>query len=465
MVRTFVTSLIILFLATSGMLFWQWNVYSEDREASAKTIPSIAEQHLQVQQDDKLLQVTQTISNLKEGTYKVVNPLKVKYEIENHNAQSNTVSVATNNTSLTFRYSIPFSTTRESKLLTNWGIHLEGVQTEKTSVEITVSGNRTGSWAAGATQIGKVKKEYIDYYVFEHDGPLFPIYFQQGDFQHVKLKDGPFMYYEETDKPNMNVLSSAFSKYPTLQNSVVILTSKHRELSSNSIIMMNNTSDANLLNKKLSNMYLDSILPFKDQNEKWQQKIISNLAQNTQLGGAKVSAMVQIIKEDLSQEEIQAFVQKVLNDKKPLTASDLDQALSEIQTKNTSFFSLNKQEKSSLVPLYYLDKRKIIVNGNQIKESLLYQNNDKLLPFTAMLDKAGWEYSVINDYILLTKDGDSIRLYPNEKVFILNGTDFSVLSSPITIIQNKLYIYEHWLIDIFGASINENEQTISISIP
>lgn len=456
------TSFFILLLATSGILFWQWNVYSEEKEASAKMEPASVQQSVQIWQKDQSLQITQTIHNIKKGTYTIINPQKVSYSIEGEKSTTNTISVPKDATTIIFHYQLPFNSKKRSELLTNWALQLQNVETTKSNVEITVSSNRNGSWAAAAKQVGKVKKEHIDYYKFEQDGPLYPLYYQQGQLQYTASDKGPYIYYENKVN-NIKQVEAMFAKFPNVKNRVIIFTSKFAETHFNNLLIMENATDVESLNNKFANMYIDSILPFKEGIEEWQQHIIGNIIENHQLGGQKVAAMVKELQNQLLGTEIETFVQAILEEEQPLTSAKLDEILSEVKDKETTFFTSNRIETSPLIPLYFLDKRKIIVNGEPITENVLLQNNDKLLPFIAIVEKAGFSYSVISENeILLTKNEDTVRLYPNQKVFILNGTDYSVMSPPLTSVRGKVYIYEAWLIDIFGALIAENEQSINI---
>lgn len=208
--RIFTSSILIILLVTSGILFWQWHVYSEEKESSVTLPSSKVEQYVQIQQNNQSLQVTQKLSNLQKGTYEIDNPLKVKYTIEGQEKANNVVSVPEDNQSVTFHYIIPFNSKDGSSLLTDWVLELRDIQTVKSTVEVTVSSNVKGSWAAAAPQIGSAKKEFIDYYVFEQAGPVFPVYYQLGDMKQVKIGQGPFIYFEDTMKPDVNKISSVF---------------------------------------------------------------------------------------------------------------------------------------------------------------------------------------------------------------------------------------------------------------
>ena len=80
MVRRVFLSLTLLLFAITGMLLWQWEVYSEEQLENAK-LPNV-QQYVQIQHSSNELLVVQTIKNLKKGTYTIHNPLRVTNRVE-----------------------------------------------------------------------------------------------------------------------------------------------------------------------------------------------------------------------------------------------------------------------------------------------------------------------------------------------------------------------------------------------
>ncbi|WP_019242427.1 MULTISPECIES: stalk domain-containing protein [Bacillus] len=461
--KIFTTNIFIILLATSGILFWQWHVYSEEKESSSHLPISQVEQNVQVQHNSQLLQVTQKISNLQKGTYHIANPLKVKYTIDGQENATNILSVKDDMQTITFYYTIPVSLNDGSILLKDWVLKLDQSKTVKSTIEVVESNSNQGSWASDSTQVGYVNKEFIDYYVFEKEGPVPAIYYQMGNLKLSDNEAGPIIYYEEGMKPNVKKIASIFSEYPTLQNFVVVFTTKEKEQVTEQFIILNNADNLQHLNVKLSNIYLDSIFPFKNQQEKWQQKILNNLYSNKKSGTKKVLVMENVLRDDLTEEKLEKFIDSIMKTEKPLSSAKVDQILSTIKNKRTTFFSDNKNENKPLIPIVYFDLRKVTFNQKPIHAEMVYKDDSKLLPLKSILTADGFVYNQINQgHILLTKDGDSLRLYPGKNVFILNDTDYSVTSPPIVNIGNEMYIYNYWLEDIFGVIVLEEDNEIIV---
>lgn len=464
LVRTIFSILTILLFAIAGMLLWQWKGYSEEQEQLKNVKLPNVQQHVQMQHNSNELRVVQTIKNVKKGTYKIQNPLNVLYDVKNATHVESSLVVKETQEDVEFHYRIPFEANDSSRLLLDWAIQLEEVTTEYFKVKITVDTEQSGSWAAATKQLGKAKKEFIDYYEFERQGPVFPLYYQQGEMGHVSLDNGVVIYFEQDKKIDTEQLSSLFSNFPELDDRVLMFTSEHEELVWSDLILLKENYTMEQLEQKLSSLYLDAVLPFVNESEKWQQHVIGNILKNKQDGGEKTVAIVEILKNEMSEEELRTFVDKVVQQEKPLTSALLDEALSAVMRKETAFFHLNKDESRPLSPLYYYNPKKIVVNNQNIQESLLYVKNDELLPLASITEQAGYEYSVMEDgHLLIISDEDSLRLYPNSSVFILNGKDYSTSSSPVTMINNRVYIYKHWLTDLFGLEVSETEDRIMIT--
>ncbi len=455
----------ILLIATGGIMLWQWHVYSEVLGQSDEEKTTAVEQLIHIEQTNKRLSVEQTIVGLKAGTYNIGNPMEVAYTIkgENEMAPAN-VRVEEGQNEITFLYDIPFEWNGVSTLLTNWAVDLESTDTVKTKVVLTVTADdKSGSWAAGAPLIGKVKKEKIDYYVFENEGPVYPLYYQSEELLYAKVENNLAIFYEEGSQINVEKVTDLLGELSSLKNRIIILTSKHDSLNRDDILVLDNRLSIDQLRNELAFMEVNAVFPFQNDEERWQQFIIYNLAEDTYLGGVKAKEMLEILKRDLLEHEVDLFVQLVEGSNQPLSSTLLDELLSSALNKRTQFFSLNSKESEELIPLYFYDELNIVVNGVTLEEPIVYIDNKKLIPFLAIITQAGFQNEIMDSgEILLTRAEDTLRMYPDKNVFILNGTDYSVKTTPITVLQGKLYIYENWLRDILGIKLKKQQGIITV---
>ena len=463
--RTLYLLTFILITVTGGIMLWQWQVYSEVWEQSEKEKTTAVEQLIHIEQTNKRLSVEQTIVGLKAGTYNIDNPMEIAYTVEGVNEMAPAyVQVEKAQNEITLLYDIPFEWDGVSILITNWAVELENTETVKAKVELTVTADkRAGSWAAGAPLIGKVKKDKIDYYVFENEGPVYPLYYQSGELLYEEVGENSAIFYEEGNQANVEKVTDLLGELSSFKNQISILTSKHNSLNRDDILILDNRLSINQLRNELAFIEVNAVFPFKSDEERWQQYIVYNLAADTTLGGVKAKKMVEILKTGLLAHEVDLFVQSVKESNQPLSAEILDELLSVALNKHTAFFSLNSKESADLVPLYFYDEQKISVNGSSLEEPIVYLENRKLMPFLAIIAQVGFQYEIMDTgEIILTRADDMLRMYPGENVFILNGTDYSVKSIPIIFLQGELYIYENWLRDIFGIELIEQQGVMTV---
>jgi len=459
MVKKVFTGIVILLLTTVGILFWQWNVYSEEE----LYLVDIEEQYILNQTDQDLI-VKQIVSNLREGSYAISNPLNVTYTINGKDNHTDLLIVKEDLAAITFEYIIPFDATVESQLLIDWALQLENVQPTKTKLEITVEGNREGSWAAMAEKEGRAKKEYIDYYVFESSGPVFPLFYQKGELGYTAIDHSINLYYEKTDTLDIEQLSSYILNYPTMHHSTVIITNKHKAQSGNGLFILNHSNDLSDLKKELDHLYVDSMFPFENPEEKWQQHILGNLVNDEQLGGQKVEQMVALLKEELLEKEIKSFVDLAIQSTEPLTSESLDETLTAVTSKKTDFFKMNSKEEEQVKALYFYSVKSLVVNGVKLDGRAVYDDAQMLFPLKEVAEKLGFEFSrTERSSVVLSNGVETFRFFPDKNVFILNGTDYAAQTIPIKTINEQIYMPDQWLEDLIKVTVLKDEESIIIA--
>jgi hypothetical protein len=467
MMRTFLTSMLLLMMAIGGMLFWQWNVYSKKEGSPVQEKKLLSEQVLIMSDENRALNIKHTIKKIQKGSYKLLNPLNVDIKCENPKACEITTDgqllVKKYSSEVTFRYSIPFASNARAFLLQNWAIQLNGIEMGKTRVELTLKFNRKGDWGAGGQLIGKTKKEYINYYVFQNDGPIFPIYHQVNELAYNKISDKIHVYYDTSIPFERDKLEKVLTDLPQFSSATVILTNQHKEVMDDTFMILPAMPNYQALSEKLFVRHIEKIFPFKNKNEKWLQSVLANVMYNKSFGGEKVKLLTATLRKELGANGIETFADTVKNMKKPLSAVSLDDAFSKVKGLKTHFFSQNHRENTPFYPLRYEDNRKILVNRNVIKDGLIYFENKRLYPFQQVVTMLDYEYSVIDqNQILLSKNDNLLRFFLNENVFIYNEEDYGVRTNPLTKIGNKIYIEEEWLQDLFGVTIKNQADTILI---
>ncbi|MFS0782422.1 stalk domain-containing protein [Bacillus sp. 1P06AnD] len=465
MKRILYIGLLLLVSVLSGLVFWQWNVYSEDKEALAKMAPPSIDQQIHIVQNSSYLEVTQVFNQLPKGTYKITNPMDVEFKAERASLQGLVLEVAEKKKTVTFTYRIPFHSTVRASVLNHWSLSLNGVLISSTSVDITSASTYKGVWAAGAAMTGRANKQFIDYYVFEGKGEIVPLYYQRTNLKTKSIDNGPFIYYEETLPVQWGKLSSLLNQYPSLRDTAIIITDKHQTFFSDGFMLINETSQLDTLKMIMDELALKKEFPFRFGDESWLGTVLKNLNGNEEYGSTKSKNMAKMMKENLSEIEISRFLQAVGSAQKPLTSAKLDDALSSIENDDMHFFTLNKSKNAPLVPYYFIDKRKIEVNGEMINGHIIQYKYNDLYPFGQIMGKAGYQINSANrNMVMIFKENDNFRLYTDKNTFVLNGKVYAVSEIPLTTIQGELYIKKEYLRVIFGAEIGADEKIVSVKM-
>ncbi|MGN1401783.1 MAG: stalk domain-containing protein [Bacillus sp. (in: firmicutes)] len=452
MMKQLATSALTIVLATGGMMLWQWNVHSKQEDANRA---EDVEQHIQIEQRENSLQVTQRITGLGEGMYPIKNPAAVQYYMEGTERPSGRLLVISEGSEPVLRYELPFDGGKSFELLEDWALMIGGdVITVRTRVDITVPSGQQGHWAAAGSLAGEVRKQFIDFYQFEREGPAFPLLYNQRDWDYKELKSGAFLYDDGTVKLDVEAFDRMLMEYWPNDGTVYIFTKHHRQNQQELLCIYNDSAD---LEKKLEAAYMDERVPFKGEQAKWQQAVIVNIAEDRQIGNAKSHAMAEELKKQLPEEEFLEFSEEVLAGEGPLDSAILDWHLSEAAGKRTSFFSDNKSAGTRLSPLYFLKAEPIYVEGAEIDGAVVELSDEELFPAREILEQAGYTMDYIDrKEVFVAKEGYNLRLFPDELVFIMNGTDYSVITPPVIDLDGRLLISESWLLELFGGMVEKD---------
>lgn len=465
------TLLILLNSVIGGMLFWQWNAYSESKSiAKAEEIES-ATQEISVKSKGNAIAVTQLITGLKsDKEYRISMPDTISdWECVKadgapcDSVDENPTSFLADHHSLTIRYNIELNHT--PFLLNSWTAALLDVEMKKTSIEVIDSSRRDGTWVAGLPLKGHNKLEFIDYYYFEGNGTSASLYWQSQSMNHVKGGQGIYLYSEENMEENSFSFDS-LKRLPDFKGLSVVYTEAFTETNGNGLMITKPSIKKELLERKIIyNYFLDKSrdLPLE---ERWLIDVLTSLMTGQESNVQKGNEFLAELKKQLSEEELSKFLDLVFMESS-LTPERLDELLGSLAGKSTHFFALNKNEETKLIPLYYTDKRKIMIQNKLYKDhEVLLIEDKKYYPFVETLEALGFEVKLLadNETILLNKENNSYRFFINQNIFIYNEEDYGLLENPLNRINGKVYVEGNWLNTIFKIHLEETEKEIKLSI-
>lgn len=473
--RVSFTLLILLTSIIGGMLFWQWHAYSESIEPLAEELQETAEQYITVESKGNTLSITQLFLGLKkEKEYRIILPDTIgdwTCNKEDGNPcesfDDNPSSFVSDDGSLRIKYRIEFDNNKSSFLLNEWLGKLPDVNVTNTSIEIIDKARRQGTWVTGFPLKGSKKLELIDYYVFKGKGESGSLYWQPTPFSRIKGEQSLEYYINsgENKKSPFGALGSlkTIHNFPGLS---VVFTDDFSETNGIGLMIVNPSIKEEVFERKVIYHYFlgkASNLPLE---ERWLIDVLTSLVIKQDSKMPKGNEFIQELRKNLSEDEILQFMSLVISEK-VLTPEKLDELLGSLSDRKTRYFSLNKNEETKLIPLYFYDDRKVLVKDKLNEEiELLLVNNEKLYPFVETISALGFEIKVLSDEetLLLNKGNNSYRFYVNQNIFIYNEEDYGLLENPLKTINGKIYMESSWLESLFKVVIEENSDEVKLSV-
>ncbi|EIJ81618.1 hypothetical protein PB1_01715 [Bacillus methanolicus PB1] len=471
MFRTSFFIFVILSAAIGGMLFWQWKAYSEKNGAPGHLQTESASQQITVESAANDLKISQSISGLVDGKeYKVSIPEKVSswkcLKDDGNPCDSKDQLLDTymsEDGKIVFSYSISLKENLSALLLNDWTFSLPDVSIVHTKLEIIDYVRRGGSWAAGLPLKGYKHLDFIDYFVFEGESESFSLYWQKEPLQEEKNVPEIRLFAESKNAEPVTLTSlKSLSDFPYLS---VVVTDSHPETDGDGIIVVKKNIQPDVLVRKVLDHYFRAKFSKAEIEEKWLADVLAACFTKQKSRSVKGEKIIQELTAKLSDRELSAFMSSVIQDKTILSAKIMDDRLSKQKGLKTQFFTLNKNETASFVPLYFFDSRKVFMNGKERKGiEILYQNDKRLFPLLEVLTGLGYEAKYLADEkkLVLNKGENKYQFYTDRNYFVFNKEDYGLLENPFLLINGKVYMEEKWLISLFKINIKENELQINI---
>lgn len=466
------TLLVFLNLIIGGMLFWQWNAFTHYNEETINKEIETAVQKISVESKGEVLEVTQNVNGLSTGKEyglevpELVTEWNCLKEDDTicDSVDENPFSFAAENSSIRIQFSLPLKND-EAFLLNDWIIGIPGVNISNTTIEIIDSTKREGTWVAGFPFKGHSKQELIDYYVFEGEGSVGSLYWQAAPLQSIKGEKS-LQYFIKDQTPPLDLSLKDLKEIPNFKGSSVIFTEEYMETNGIGLMVAKPNIEPEVLEKRIIYNHflgLASGLPIE---ERWLIDVLISLITGLDGNVPKGNIILGELRNNLSEEEINQFMSRVF-EQQQITPQRLDEILGTLKEKKTHFFTLNKNEETKLVPLYFYDNRKIIIQDKLYKDiEILLINNEQLLPFVETMSALGFDVKLLSDEetLLLNKGQNSYRFYVNQNIFIYNQEDYGLLENPLKTIDGKIYMDVDWLKSLLKVTVVETNEEITLTL-
>ncbi|WP_066289471.1 stalk domain-containing protein [Bacillus sp. FJAT-29937] len=467
--KTFVLISIVLTTVIGGMLFWQWKAYSKQNESTNETFEKAA-QEITVKSNANDLLITQKITGLTAGKeYLAENPESLfRWTCIDNNKPCESkddqqLILIPEQNELVFEYIIPITKESKAFLLKDWTTSLPEVAITRSSIIIVDSVKKGGTWAAGARLKGFKEMDLIDYYYFEGIGSAPAVYWQSELLQAAENKNGAVTYFsnQEIDHSVMKEIQS-LKDFPYVS---VIFTDLINEQSSKGLLFSNPSIKEEAFKRKMFTYFYEKKLKSLPNEQDWVIDALTSYSANLQASTAKGSQVLLEMNNKLTEEEIESFFRAINSSSKPLTIQNLDNYVSEIRGLSTRFFTLNEGKNDVLVPLYFYDSRKVVVNGTANEGiEIIFEKGKSMFPFIHTMKALGFEIEILADKetILVRKGSNTYRFFLNRNIFIYNEDDYGLLERPIAVINGNIYMSGQWIEALFKITIEEKDGEIII---
>lgn len=467
-----ITLFIILILSISGMLFWQWNVYSNESKEEEEKKLKVIQQEITIHPQKKDLFITHQFHGLSKGVkVRLIIPEKVTdwkcvtkdgKECKPSNKDPYRFSAAQDG-SLTVEYSLKRSS-KNAFLLKDWQVKIANSKVTDTSVKIIAETKGDGSWVSPLPLVTKEKLEYIDYYAFKGKGEGNLLYWQKSSLVDKKDKYGNTFYVSK--KNNHPYTLKTLKDLPDFVPFTIVMTDLYKELIEPSFMIVPDRISEKDLERDIVHSYLAAKFSDLESKEKWLVDVFVSLHLNEKSKYKKGNEMIKELKKHFTTEELAHFLDQIIQEKSSLTLADLDELLA-TNDRKTIFFSLNKDQKKKLTPFYYYDAKTVKINDERKKDiEVIYLEDERLFPFIETMEALGFEVQLLSDQITLNinKGTNRFRLFLDQSIIIINEEDYGLLKKPLTRFNGTIYISEKWLKSIFKVYILDDQREIVLSI-
>ncbi|WP_144460691.1 hypothetical protein [Siminovitchia fortis] len=454
---------LILASVVGCILIIQWKGYTSVKDAATLNI----EQTFSVRHTHDEFAVKQVIANLPEGMYSVRFPAKAM-EIDCKSGEdkacrwvngSNSKLKAKDET-LTFSYKLKAPKKVSGLLLEDWGAIIEEAPNITTRIQLTEHNWRNGTWAAGAELAGMEKMEAIDYYVFETEDRVPPLYWQENALAPMEMNQHLTIYSE--GKPPLN--TSVFQKLVPDEKLFIIMSGHAKELAETGKLIIVPKNKKNV-EEELARLLLERKLSFRKGNE-WIPDLIASVMLDTPAHNNKVEKMRKTMLSVLTEDQIERWLESSLSaGSEMITSEMLDELLEDTAGIKTDFFQKNADMGKAFQPFYFLDRRKIYIEGRKAEDiKILFQNDRTYISFIPLIKKLGFRIldSSKPDEMMIEKNGDKYHFVFSKKLFAKNGQQFGFQKNPFFTDQNEIYLDAAALKGLFDLEVKENSDEINI---
>lgn len=457
----------ILILIISGMLFFQYQVYSDKLEAGEGDF--YYTQEIEITYRSGSLDVRQHFKSLPDQTIDIVWPKLAVSPDCSMESETSCSRLSEDKTkfdkgearSQSLSYIIPLDGGLKSKqLLKDIFASLSNGEVTYSTVHISTDNDMLGQWVTGLPLIGQQQLSLVNYSLFSGEGPVSEVYWQAGNMKLQKSTDIISIY-------SKSALSNEFlKKLETLQflneEHIAIVNGQNlSEQQGKRILFLKDLTIASL-EQNVIVMQAKAQYDFGD-SPKWLSEVVASFITGSSIGGNKSAKIVKALTNemtDLQLEEWQGKLKALKGEK--ISPKILDEKLSEIFGQHTEYLTLNASTES-VFPFLFTDKRELYVDAH-LKDDVkvIFKDDSVFYSADSLLKYLGYKTSVGKNGYYVRNKANNFRFPENYGFYVYNEKRYNTVSEPIIEIAGSHYVEETWLQRLFSVEIDKSDGAISI---
>lgn len=462
-----VSLFVVLLLVNAGLVFFQYYGFSESGGEKAPVDFSYA-QEIEVTYANATLEVRHTFTDLPSGELTLVWPkaataIACEEGACNRLAGDSATFTAGDTNQQVLTYKVPIAGGLKSQtLMQNVFVQLQAGTADTSTVHISTKNGQKGQWITGLPLSSTNTLDGLTYTVFSGKGNVYDLYWQAGDIALKTATEDYSIYsaYNVTDKfvEEVSKMEIEFNQH------VAIIQAKKQNVHENSRFIF--MPELNLAQVKTQIVAAQLATKYKvpaDSPAWLSQLLIAEVADIT-LTDPRAQQIRQELTKRLTTKQNELLHEKIVALKgETVTLEQLDEMLTSIIGKKTSFFTANATSKS-LYPLLFEDERGIYINEVRIDALQAIQYND-LTYYLAnpFLETIGYKGGEGANGFYVTGHGNSYRFPVSEFFYVFNERRYDVKTRPVDKIGGQYYIEEAWLVRLFKVDVRKKDRVIEIT--
>ncbi|MFD1735698.1 stalk domain-containing protein [Bacillus salitolerans] len=464
MARFIVIFVLILAAGSGSLLYYQWNSKSSDNHTQLLTTHPI-HSIVSLVHSEKELTIVQRFNGLTPSTYTLNIPNKIERlqcDTKGDNScEINGTTLTSHTPDITLTYSIPIK--EEVDIwLQGFFVTVSSSQPTEYELEVVEAVNKDYQWVSGGEFVAYRERELIDYYKWRSTNK-----------DHLSLFMSPLPLNENKVDKDLIIYSSSnvpswtwIRKITPDRLTVVITDSKETYFSNHLVVLQQHAGDLLTLEDQFVKAYLLTLFPPAQEELRPVWSTLGSVLVGRKIPEDRSRQNSEALLAQLSESELESFFEYLQRmGKESYHLVDFDESLSSVLGGSTTFFQSMYERPNETIPLFYSIDKQIVVNNHSINVKAISYNGEAQFPFKEVMEALGYRVSVFsnNETIIVYKELNSWRFSFNQNYFIYNEESYGLLATPLTNINNVVYITEKWLEEIFKVRVVEQKTHIMIS--